>query len=170
MSEKKKRKKVHVEYKEEYSESVIRGWMMGKPVVGEAVFDDKNEDVFEPRPSRYVTQSHLVASEDFFYSRSNNNRLGLGAKFVSHADVSNVRTREFETRVHNALMKRLKKEERKRTEAMKLNEEQLGSDGSDSDAEESRTNRIRSTKKKIQTPTTTPKRKKKKKKKKRKRE
>eukprot|EP00938_MAST-03A_sp_MAST-3A-sp1_P005050 g5050.t1 len=144
MSEKKKRKKVHVEYKEEYSESIIRGWMMGKPVVGEAVFDDKNEDVFEPRPSR----------------------LGLGAKFVSHADVSNVRTREFETKAHNALMKRLKKEERKRTEAMKLNEEQLGSDGSDSDAEESRTNRIRSTKKKIPTPATTPKRKKKKKKKK----
>ena len=169
MSEKKKRKKVHVEYKEEYSESIIRGWMMGKPVVGEAVFDDKNEDVFEPRPSRYVTQSHQ-RREDFFTHRSNNNRLGLGAKFVSHAEVSNVRTREFETRAHNALMKRLKKEERKRTEAMKLNEEQLGSDGSDSDAEESRTNRIRSTKKKIQTPTTTPKRKKKKKKKKRKRE
>ena len=85
---------------------------------------------------------------------------------MSHADVSNVRTREFETRAHNALMKRLKKEERKRTEAMKLNEEQLGSDGSDSDAEESRTNRIRSKKKKIPTPATTPKRKKKKKKKK----
>ena len=39
---------------------------MGKPVVGEAVFDDKNEDVFEPRPSRYVTQSHQRGKD--FYS------------------------------------------------------------------------------------------------------
>ena len=87
---------------------------------------------------------------------------------MSHAEVSNVRTREFETRAHNALMKRLKKEERKRTEAMKLNEEQLGSDD-DSDAEGVEQTAF-GRRRKIQTPTTTPKRKKKKKKKKRKRE
>ena len=78
MSEKKKRKKVHVEYKEEYSESIIRGWMMGKPVVGEAVFDDKNEDVFEPRPSRYVTISS--ASRRFFLLTFEQQQTWLGCE------------------------------------------------------------------------------------------
>lgn len=78
----------------------------------------------------------------------------MGAKYVSHAEASKVQTREFETKAHNALMKRLKKEERKRTEAMKLNQEFLESDASDSDVEESRTSSVRSTKKqKILIPT-----------------
>lgn len=76
----------------------------------------------------------------------------MGAKYVSHAEASKVQTREFETKAHNALMKRLKKEERKRTEAMKLNQEFLESDASDSDVEESRTSSVRS-KQKILIPT-----------------
>jgi len=64
MKEKKKKKrrrnKLDVEYKEDYSANIVRGWMLGKPVVGEAVFDDRNEDVFEPRPSRYVHLTSLL--------------------------------------------------------------------------------------------------------------
>jgi hypothetical protein len=65
MEEKKKKKKrrrnkLDVEYKEDYSANIVRGWMLGKPVVGEAVFDDRNEDVFEPRPSRYVHLTPLL--------------------------------------------------------------------------------------------------------------
>ena len=91
----------------------------------------------------------------------------MGAKYVSHAEASKVQTREFETKAHNALMKRLKKEERKRTEAMKLNQEFLESDASDSDVEESRTSSVRS-KQKILIPTLHKKSKGKRKKKKRK--
>ena len=60
---KKKRKKVHVEYKDEYSQSIIRGWMTGKSIFEETGFDDKNEDVFEPRPSRYATKSKTTESK-----------------------------------------------------------------------------------------------------------
>ena len=50
----------------------------GKPRGWRSCVDDKNEDVFEPRPGRYVIQSHQPRR--FFYSRSNNSRLGLGAE------------------------------------------------------------------------------------------
>lgn len=66
---------------------------------------------------------------------------------MSHAEASSIQTREIETKAQNALLKRLKKEERKRAEALKLDEENLLQSDSDGE-EESRTNHFLTSKSK----------------------